>query len=404
MLRYPDRWGHLKGRYERKAPRKLLALDGGGIRGLITIGILEKLETLLSEASGRGSDFRLCDYFDYIGGTSTGAIIAAGLARGMAVGELRDFYLQNGEAMFKQAFLLERVKSLHTDEPLRAKLREVFGEKTNMCPEHLRCLLLIVAKNNSTDSAWPVSSNPDARYNDPGRADCNLRIPLWQLLRASTAAPVFFPPEVLEWDPADVYKDFVFVDGGVTAYNNPAFLMQRMATEPSYALEWETGERKMLVVSVGTGSAPTTSDNLDALIPSIIKQTLSHIMDGAQVDQDINCRTIGRCTHGPFLDREILDLTPREGSDEGSLEQRLARPMIPLERDLGRRFLYARYDAELTGEGLKRLGVRGEPMQLRRMNNADKENMEKLLAVGRAAGRAVKLEHLGAWFQPGMGV
>ena len=51
----------------------MLALDGGGIRGLITLGILEKIEKLVKDRAGG----KLCDYFDYIGGTSTGAIIAA---------------------------------------------------------------------------------------------------------------------------------------------------------------------------------------------------------------------------------------------------------------------------------------------------------------------------------------
>jgi uncharacterized protein len=72
--------------------RRLLALDGGRIRGLVTLGILEKLETDLRAASGAGADYRLSDFFDFIGGTSTGAIIAAGLAIGMSVEALISFY------------------------------------------------------------------------------------------------------------------------------------------------------------------------------------------------------------------------------------------------------------------------------------------------------------------------
>ena len=74
----------MRGRYEEERPRRMLALDGGGIRGLLTLGILEKVESLVAREPGG----RLCDYFDYIAGTSTGAIIAAGLARGMTVAEL----------------------------------------------------------------------------------------------------------------------------------------------------------------------------------------------------------------------------------------------------------------------------------------------------------------------------
>ena len=57
--------------------KKLLALDGGGIRGLITLEFLAKMESLLRERTGAGEDFVLADYFDYVAGTSTGAIIAS---------------------------------------------------------------------------------------------------------------------------------------------------------------------------------------------------------------------------------------------------------------------------------------------------------------------------------------
>src|SRR5918994_1303011 len=111
-------WGALAERYdlqpgEESPPRKLLALDGGGIRGILTLEVLVKMEQLLAEATGEGETFRLCDFFDYIGGTSTGAIIAAGLARGMSVGELLDFYQQTGPAMFDKTFLLYRLKYLY---------------------------------------------------------------------------------------------------------------------------------------------------------------------------------------------------------------------------------------------------------------------------------------------------
>ena len=70
----------------------MLALDGGGVRGIVSIAFLERIEELLKERSGRGDDFRLSDHFDLIGGTSTGAIIAAGLATGRTVAEVKDLY------------------------------------------------------------------------------------------------------------------------------------------------------------------------------------------------------------------------------------------------------------------------------------------------------------------------
>jgi patatin-like phospholipase/acyl hydrolase len=199
-----EHWGHLADRYHRDTPaqhppRKLLALDGGGIRGILTLEVLRRIEELLAEATGQGAKFRLCQFFDYIGGTSTGAIIAAGLARGMSVTELLAFYQKTGPAMFDKAFLLNRLKYDYNSAPLAAELQKAFGKDTDLRPQHLQSLLLVVTRNVSTDSPWPISSNPLAKYNLPNRSDCNLQIPLWQLVRASTAAPTYFAPEVLQW-------------------------------------------------------------------------------------------------------------------------------------------------------------------------------------------------------------
>ena len=127
VLLYPERWGALRPRYEVVRPRKMLALDGGGIRGLITLGILKRLEDLLSAISTRGDTFHLCDFFDYMAGTSTGAIIAAGLARGMSVQELIDFYRKSGRDMFEKSRLDKRLLSFYAADPLRKRLQEVFN-------------------------------------------------------------------------------------------------------------------------------------------------------------------------------------------------------------------------------------------------------------------------------------
>ncbi len=54
-------------------PKRVLALDGGGLRGVLTLSYLDKLENLLRARHGGDPDFRLSDYFDLIGGTSTGS-------------------------------------------------------------------------------------------------------------------------------------------------------------------------------------------------------------------------------------------------------------------------------------------------------------------------------------------
>lgn len=380
-------WGKLSERYlDPDRPHRMLALDGGGIRGLLTLEVLARMESLLAEATGRGKDFRLCDFFDYIAGTSTGAIIAAGLARGMSVAELLDFYRKTGPDMFDKAFILYRVKYLYKSQPLEEKLKAVYGADTDLSPEHLRCLLLVVTRNVTTDSPWPISSNPLAMFNLPELSECNLRIPLWQLVRASTAAPIFFAPEILRWDPNDPSKHFVFVDGGMTPYNDPAFLLFRMATHEGYRLGWKTGERNLLLVSVGTGAAPVVETELysskDAV--SNLVGIPSALMYGAQVDQDVNCRTVGRCTYGDPIDMELGDMIPR-GED--------GQP-VPLDRDLGRAFLYARYNVELTSKKLNEWGLGDvDPAAVSKLDSV--QHLDDLSRVGKRLAQEVKLEHFG---------
>jgi uncharacterized protein len=390
----PELWGPLAARYTTAGPRKMLALDGGGIRGVLTLSILKAIETQLGQP--------LWKYFDYIAGTSTGAIIAAGLARGMSVDELIDFYKKTGTAMFQKTKFLERLNSLYRDGPLQQQLKQVFGDATDLKPQHLKTLLLVVTRNVTTDSPWPISSNPEARYNVPTRTDCNLCIPLWKLVRASTAAPIYFPPEVIQVDPKDASKTFVFVDGGVTPYNNPAFLLYRFATDPAYRLQWPTGEKNLLLVSVGTGAAPTEGSTASDPEHNMLSTGLGipgALMYGSLVDQDINCRTIGRCTYGDVIDRELLDMVPREGNDEGKLSERLAQPRVSLEKDLGRRFLYARYNVDLSDEGLAKLEISGVKSEdARKLDKADAEQIDTLLRIGSKAAAQVKVkDHFGAF-------
>lgn len=384
-----ERWGKLAGRYlhNANAKRRLLALDGGGIRGVLTLEILLELERQLATATKKGAEFRLCDWFDYIGGTSTGAIIAAGLSLGMSVQELLTFYVNSGRDMFDKRALYDRWKSLYASDPLQHQLEKTFGAKTNLTPDFLRCLLLVVTRNATTDSPWPISSNPMAKYNDLERQDCNLRIPLWRLVRASTAAPIYFPPEVINWDSSNANKTFVFVDGGMTPYNNPAFVLFRMATVPAYNLGWKTGEEQMLLVSIGTGTQPSLGGEIASPERSIASNLLGipgTLMNAAQVDQDINCRLIGRCVHGPIIDREVGDLIPRDSSGK----------VMPLSEKLGRSFLYARYDAELTEAGLEALKVIGvDPTEVAALDAVS--NIDDLRRIGRAVGAEIDLKQFG---------
>src|SRR5689334_16476847 len=85
------------------APKRILSLDGGGLRGVLTLEYLDVMEQILRRRSGR-DDLRLCEYFDLIGGTSTGSIIAAALACGMTVAQLKTLYRELGSAVFQRSF------------------------------------------------------------------------------------------------------------------------------------------------------------------------------------------------------------------------------------------------------------------------------------------------------------
>jgi predicted acylesterase/phospholipase RssA len=359
-------------RINQKGRKKLLAIDGGGIRGVLALEVLIKIEELLKAKSGR-PDFRLADYFDYIAGTSTGGIIAAGLSIGMSVQEILAFYQEAGGQMFVKANLLRRLRYKFEDEPLGAQLKQVFEAGTTLGSEKLRTLLLLMMRNASTDSPWPISNNPYAKYNDTARPDCNLNLPLWQLVRASTAAPTYFPPEVIVMGGGSLAggNAFQFVDGAVTPYNNPAFQMFLMATLDHYwALKpdarWRTGADQMLIVSVGTGTVPAARKDFErewyGLAPEetnvLFNATTiqSALMFAALNEQDLLCRVFGNCRVGDPIDREVGDLVGNAG---------------PLQHGQ-KLFTYLRYNAELTREGLDALGCRDiEPEAVQKLDSID---------------------------------
>jgi hypothetical protein len=375
----------LHDKLRQSRPKKLLTIDGGGIRGVIALEVLLEIEKILG--AGR-SEFRLADYFDYIAGTSTGAIIATGLSLGMSVRQLLDFYQAKGPLMFDHASLLRRFRQKFDDRNLALMLQEVMGAETKLGSDRLQTLLMVVLRNATTDSPWPVSNNPYAKYNDPARADCNLELPLWRLVRASTAAPTYFPPEVVQIGP----NHFIFVDGGVTMYNNPAFLTFLMATTKAYwpnrdrlgsgEVAWPaaTGADALLLVSVGTGTAANANEGLLPGEMNLVYNATtipSALMFAAGNEQDMLCRVFGDCLVGDPLDREIGDLIGE--SSRGAVQEKL--------------FTYARYNADLSKAGLAQLGVGGlDPVRVQKMDSTD--GMKDMREVGRAiAKQKVEAQH-----------
>lgn len=345
-----------KGRIAPSGPKKILSCDGGGILGLMSVEILAKLEADL-RAKLEKPELVLADWFDFVCGTSTGAVIAACISAGMSMDKIRAFYVESGEQMFEKASVFKRLRYSYNDEPLAAKLRAELNRalgypegapSATLGDAGLRTLLMMVLRNHSTDSPWPIWNNPAAKYNQPDRKDCNLHLPLWQLVRASTAAPTFFPPEVVTFAPGTPNEyQFVFVDGGVTTYNNPAFLAFQMATAAPYELNWSTGTENLLIVSVGTGCAANARPDLradDLWLGDHAKNVPRALMNAACAGWDMACRMLGDCRFGAQIDREIGTMVIAPGEN-------------PSNWTGTKQFTYVRYDPDVSQDGLKALGL-----------------------------------------------
>jgi hypothetical protein len=314
--------------------KRILSLDGGGIRGLFSLQVLAQIEKLLREKKQQ-PNLVLADEFDMFAGTSTGAIIAAGLCWGMSIAEIEQLYLDHGAQMFTRSPWFRRWKAKFRSDKLEELFRSTFCEDTQgkvpalLGTAKLRKLLLAVVRNASTGAPWPLTNNPHAQFNDRALADCNLDIPLWQLLRASTAAPSFFAPERIVLGT----QAFLFVDGAITPYNNPALIAVLSATLPCYRVGWSASREDLHVVSIGTG---TTRARLKKLLPQKVN-LLDHLhyvpialVGASALQQDMLCRVLGDCVYGAPIDLDAGDLC--EPSLLASSEQK---------------FTYVRYDTRL---------------------------------------------------------
>jgi len=111
--------------------KRILALDGGGIRGVFTLEILLRMQTLLREHYG-APEMVLADHFDLFAGTSTGAIIATSLCWGMSVEAILDLYVKYGRTMFTPVSWARPFKRLliarYEAKPLSEFLQRLFSE------------------------------------------------------------------------------------------------------------------------------------------------------------------------------------------------------------------------------------------------------------------------------------
>lgn len=217
---------------------RILSLDGGGIRGVISAVILAEVEKLINKP--------LNEHFNLIAGTSTGSILAAAIASGLKSQEIIRLYKEKGQRIFpyQSRLSLERLGLLlrygisapkYSNDGLIAVLQEQFGS-TKLSDIDDSPQLLIVAYD--TIGRKPIvfkSWRQDEDY---------FNIPVWEACVCSASAPTFFPAYLLKTSG----KSYSAIDGGVGA-NNPAASALAEALRLSYPIN------EISVLSIGTGNS-----------------------------------------------------------------------------------------------------------------------------------------------------
>jgi hypothetical protein len=361
-------------------PKRILSLDGGGVRGAATIAFLEQLEAQIAEIEGR--QVRLAEWFDLIGGTSTGSIIAVALALGYRASEIHDFYRQIAPRIFKRSYF--RLLGWHAKFDSRNLMRElasIIGNRT-LDSADLQTGLCILLKRMDTGSAWMVMNNPHSIYweTPPDRAFIgNRHLPIANLVRASTAAPAFFDPELIEIVAGQPRG--LFIDGGLTPHNNPSLMLLMAALLPSYGLNWKLGPGNLTIVSIGTGSFRATLNSIDTMRLSALGLALRSLAAMISESEQLVLTLMTYFGQSPVawpINSELGDLG------------RLTPPT-------GQLFRFLRYDLKLEQKWLAdNLLERMAPAAIERLRQMDQpSNMAALYELGRkAAGMQIKREHL----------
>ncbi len=204
-----------------------IAIDGGGIRGVIVTKALSMLEQHLGKP--------VHDIFRLAAGTSTGSIISAGIGSGLTAAQLHQLYTSLGESIFKKSwrtFFWPLTRFRYPHEPLIDALREHIGTQ-------------------KMGDFWTASPPTDVVittfdlltgktcFIKPWKKDYKDWPVIWAVL-ASSSVPTYFP-----------VVDGRYVDGGVGSYANPCYLA---AYEAQFCLKWDPKETTL--ISLGTGRDP----------------------------------------------------------------------------------------------------------------------------------------------------
>jgi hypothetical protein len=370
-------------------PKRLLCIDGRGLCGLIPAQSLIEIEKQLNDLTGDPQP--LYKRFDLIGGTSTGAILAAGLAQGMTPQELSDFYVELGPKIFDEENIITRFWHKYPSAPIEKHLQDKLGATTTLGSPGLKTLVLLVAKNATLGNNWFFTNNPSNKF-----FATNRDLLLWQIVRASSAAPTYFPPFTMQIpDGNGGSSSYEFIDGGVSSYNNPSLQVFLEATEPSYGLGWPTGVENLLMISLGTGFSeveiPAGNAKRYELLdwaPYMIRE----LMNEANLQQNILMHLISKHVSIPPKNAAAAPQAPAGTPSEPAL--------VRLSSGLGGNKLltYQRITVELTKERLQGLGLPDiDPVRVREMDAVDQiDNMRRVgVAV---AQEQVRMSNLRGFF------
>jgi predicted acylesterase/phospholipase RssA len=403
---------HLRERFREPGPKRILALDGGGSRGLLTLGFLSGLEKHLGERSGDSAKFRLAHYFDLIGGTSTGAIIATTLALEWRVREIVDLYFSLLPAIFAKPRVpgpLRLLMPAFKNKALTEALHQYLGDRT-LRSEDLKTGLAIHAKRIDTGSAWVLVNNADWRYFDSPdpREIANADFYLRDLVQGSAAAPTYFSDVQVDLERNErgrVVGHAHFFDGGVSPNNNPALQMLLTVTDPAFGFNWPLGENNLLVWSVGTGyvrkrfakrnrkrrsSAKPVSNFRRMAYSAKVQAALEGYNHDISQQQIALLQTLSRPRFPWFVNSEI--------------EGQTASPLLSGQPAL----TYQRFDArlEIDEEEYRRPehieSLLGRQMKakdvekLRQLDIKETEHLDVLFQAGEALGRAQLLDRSAA--------
>ena len=393
----------LKAHLEGPTPKRILALDGGGVRGVVTIAFLERIEEKLRVQSGN-PQLVLSDYFDLIGGTSVGSMLATMLALGYEVAQVRDRFEAWAPEIFKGRSSVIGPERFDARQ-LVNRVRSIVGNET-LDSDKLKTGLVIIAKRVDTGSPWVISNIPNMPYfKDSEHWIGNRHYELWRLIRASTAAPFLFTPVkfTIHRDAnGDIAEEGWFVDGGVSPHNNPALQMLMMAGFPSYKLGWTLTPDDLTLISVGTGHHRSkvmvdrpkllsgwkrgTARLVDEHLPEDIEaaafatETLRGVMGDSQI---LALKLLQGLSHPRFSWRINSEINTLEGELlglGGGLQHdlmRFQRYDLPLEMDL----LPIDYDVDATKEQREALHDMDNAANIPELDRLAREAAEKQVSA-----------------------